>query len=134
MLQGKVWNNQHTHRPGNSRPLVHPRMFCDSVGAINTLPCPFSLFCPYILPISQYSLPSFDVDLYLRISIHNFPLFVFWFLQTSLRKMHGFPNQGLRCCSQGLPGSTCNDKTVEHVDVMMMFIDKLEGAAYRHPR
>ena len=28
----------------------------------------------------------------------------------------------------------CNDKKMEHVDVMMMFIDKLEGAAYRHPR
>ena len=25
-------------------------------------------------------------------------------------------------------------KRLEHVDVMMMFIDKLEGAAYRHPR
>ena len=29
---------------------------------------------------------------------------------------------------------TCNDKKMEHIDVMMMFIDKLEGAAYRHPR
>ena len=28
----------------------------------------------------------------------------------------------------------CNDKKMESVDVMMMFIDKLEGAAYRHPR
>ena len=28
----------------------------------------------------------------------------------------------------------CNDKKMEHVDFMMMFIDKLEGAAYRHPR
>ena len=28
----------------------------------------------------------------------------------------------------------CNDKTIERVDVMIMFIDKLEGAAYRHPR
>ena len=25
----------------------------------------------------------------------------------------------------------CNDKTMEHVDVMMMSIDKLERAAYR---
>ena len=71
-------------RPSNSRPLVHPRVFCDSVGKTNTLPCPFTLFCPYILPINQYFLPRFDVDLYLQISIRNFPLFLFWCLQTSL--------------------------------------------------
>ena len=28
----------------------------------------------------------------------------------------------------------CNDKTMERVDAVMMFIDKLEGAAYRHPQ
>ena len=28
----------------------------------------------------------------------------------------------------------CNDKKMEFVDVVMMFIDKLEGAAYRHLR
>ena len=28
----------------------------------------------------------------------------------------------------------CDDKTMEFVDVMMMLIDKLEGATYRHPR
>ena len=28
----------------------------------------------------------------------------------------------------------CNDKKMERVDFMMMFIDKLEEAAYRHSR
>ena len=28
----------------------------------------------------------------------------------------------------------CNDKTMEWIEVTMMFIDKVEGAAYRHSR
>ena len=28
----------------------------------------------------------------------------------------------------------CNDKTMERVDVTIMFIDKLEGTAYRYPQ
>ena len=35
---------------------------------------------------------------------------------------------------QDSDNDNCNDKKMEFVDVLMMFIDKLEGAAYRHPR
>ena len=76
--------NSNTLSASNSSPLVHPRVFCDSVGRTNTLSCPFTLFCPYILPINQYFLPRFDADPYLQISIRHFPLFLFWYLQTSL--------------------------------------------------
>ena len=31
-------------------------------------------------------------------------------------------------------GPDCNDKKMECVDVMMMFIDKLGRVVYRHPR
>ena len=45
--------------------------------------------------------------------------------------------QAIECALDSIryPSTTyCSDKTMEHVDVIMMLIDKLEGVTYHHPR
>ena len=87
------WSKRDTVGTGTQSPslgleLVHPQVFCDSVG---TLACPFTFFCPYIRRLNQYFLARFDVDLYLQISIGDFPLFLFWCVQSSLTVDAWFP-------------------------------------------
>ena len=37
-------------------------------------------------------------------------------------------------CPDNISRTNCNDKTWGCVDVTIIFIDKLEGVAYRYPR